>query len=342
MNQGFDSNIQSELLKKQKELEEAKEAAEAANKAKSNFLFNMSHDIRTPLNAIIGFTDLAIKRLDDTEKVREYLNNIHTSGEKLLDILNGVLEMARIESNDISITEDLIDTAQFLESCYVMFNAAFREKFLLCRIENNITHRYLYIDKVHVEEVLLNIISNAVKYTPEGGRIHIVTNELPGEKKGECLIEFSVEDNGIGMSKEFLSHAFDDFARERNEKTTNISGTGLGLPIVKRLVGLMNGTIRIESKLGKGTKVTTVMPHRIGTKRGLCNEHKAEINPELFRGRTILLAEDNDLNAEIAVEILRDVGMNVVRVCDGIECVRELNDMKAGTFDLILMDIQMP
>lgn len=342
MNQGFDSNIQSELLKKQKELEEAKEAAEAANIAKSNFLFNMSHDIRTPLNAIIGFTDLAIKRLDDTEKVREYLNNIHTSGEKLLDILNGVLEMARIESNDISITEDLTDITQFLESCYVMFNAAFREKFLLCRVENNITHRYLYIDKVHVEEVLLNIISNAVKYTPEGGRIHIVTNELPGEKKGECLIEFSVEDNGIGMSKEFLSHAFDDFARERNEKTTNISGTGLGLPIVKRLVELMNGTIRIESKLGKGTKVTTVLPHRIGTKRGLCNEHKAEINLELFRGRTILLAEDNDLNAEIAVEILRDAGINVVRVCDGIECVRELNDMKAGTFDLILMDIQMP
>ena len=337
----IDSIIEKEL-EKQKELEEAKEAAEAANRAKSNFLFNMSHDIRTPLNAIIGFTDLALKKIDDPAKVNEYLKNIHMSGEKLLDILNGVLEMARIESNKVTISEDLVNARDFFNSCYVMFDEAFRKKYLFCKVDYDIVHPYMYVDKTHVEEVFLNIISNAVKYTPDGGVIEIKITEKRGRTPEECIVETVIADNGIGMSEEFLVHAFDDFARERTEKTTNITGTGLGLPIVKRLVDLMHGTITIESKLGKGTKVTITLPHKIGTETGLINEKTTEIDPKVFRGKTILLAEDNDLNAEIALEILRDAGFNVLRVSDGIECVRSLSDNKAGTFDLILMDIQMP
>ena len=334
-----DSETRREIQHK-KQLSDAYAKAEQANKAKSAFLFSMSHDIRTPMNAIIGFTELASENIKDIDSVRKYLGYIQTSGNQLLDIINNILELARIENNRIEIQDDVVDMEQFGNDIAVVFRTEIQRKNISFQKNWNITHRYLYVDKVHYEEIFLNILSNAVKYTPDGGRISISATEY--ETENGVDIEFVVEDTGIGMSEEFIGHVYEDFVREYNTTASGIQGTGLGLGIVKRLVDLMKGTINISSRLGEGTKVTVRMPSRVATVNESYVE-KTDVNEsDIFKGKRILLAEDNELNTEIALAILNGMGFEVEHANDGIECVDMVEQAEEDYYDLILMDIQMP
>ena len=327
----------------QRILEETAAAADAANKAKSTFLFNMSHDIRTPMNAILGYTDLARNHMDDPQKLQEYMNNIRISGEKLLSIINNVLELSRIENNQAVIEEGIIHSGDSMDSCLVMMKTAAEEKHQKLTLEKNIRYPYIYIDNAHVSEIVMNIVSNAVKYTGEGGSIICTLDQLPAEKEGFCITRISVQDNGIGISEEFQKHIFESFSRERSSTVSGIDGTGLGMGIVKKLVDLMHGTIKVQSRLGEGSTFTVEIPCRIAT------EEEAQTKKAYFHldrqsvaGRRILLAEDNDLNAEIAMELIQAEGLLVERAADGVACVDRIEKMPADYYDLILMDIQMP
>ena len=328
---------------RRRELEAARDAAEAANRAKTLFLFNMSHDIRTPMNVIVGFADLAARRRDSEGRLGEYLDKIQLSGKHLLGILNDVLEMARIETEQVKIEPALTDTRKFFTELSQLAEEVRGEKRLRVEFSSGIVHRWLYIDTVHVTEIFLNLISNAVKYTPEGGQIWGHVREIAGEEPDSCIVEATVEDTGIGMSEDFVKHAFDTFSRERSSTVSKASGTGLGLAIVKRLVEQMGGSIRIESEQGKGTRVILRMPHRIGSGPEACDAQPPLEAPSLsLEGRRILLAEDIDLNAEIASELLAEAGCTVDRAKDGDACVSMLSQEPAGTWDAVLMDIQMP
>ncbi len=318
------------------------EQAEEANQAKSNFLFNMSHDIRTPMNAIIGFTELAIKKQDDKELLNKYLNNIRSSGQSLLDILNSVLEMAKIENNQIDVTRKPTDVPEFYQRILTMFQDNIEKNKLTLTYTSDVKHNLIYMDRTHAEEVMMNLISNAVKYTPEGGTIKVKVTEEQGPTPEECYLNTFIEDNGIGMSKEFLDHVYDVFSRERTAETVNVSGTGLGLAISKNLVNLMGGTINIDSKLGKGTKISITVLHRIADDDVEAYGGADELDMSKLRGKRILLAEDNDLNAEIATELLEDEGFEVERACDGAECIAILKNRPTNHFDVVFMDIQMP
>lgn len=318
------------------------EQAEEANQAKSNFLFNMSHDIRTPMNAIIGFTELAIKKQDDKELLNKYLSNIQASGQSLLDILNSVLEMAKIESNQIEVTRKPTDVPEFYKSVLTMFEDNLEKNKLKLEYTSNVKHNLIFMDRTHAEEVMMNLISNAIKYTPGGGTIKVKVSEEQGPTPEECYLTTFIEDNGIGMSKEFLDHVYDVFSRERTANTVNTSGTGLGLAISKRLVDLMGGTINIDSKLGRGTKISITILHKIAEDDAEAYGGSDELDMSTLRGKRILLAEDNDLNAEIATELLEDEGFEVERACDGAECVSLLKRRPTDHFDVVFMDIQMP
>ena len=318
------------------------EQAEEANKAKSNFLFNMSHDIRTPMNAIIGFTELAMKKRDDKELLDTYLSNIHTSSKSLLNILNSVLEMAKIESNQIEISWKATDVSSFFENIITMFKDSIEKNKLHFQYISEVKHNRLYMDRTHAEEIAMNLLSNAIKYTPEGGSIKVRVTEEPGLKSNECYINTFIEDTGIGMSEEFLEHVFDVFSRERTADTVNVSGTGLGLAISKRLINLMGGTIHIDSKQGRGTKISITVLHRIVDGDEEIAETEEDIDMSKLRDKRILLAEDNDLNAEIALELLHDEGFEVERACDGTECISMLKEKPSNYYDVIFMDIQMP
>ncbi|TYZ21400.1 ATP-binding protein [Selenomonas ruminis] len=333
----------NKLLKEQQEhLEKAKEKAEAANQAKTTFLFNMSHDIRTPLNAIIGFTELEERHPEAVDVNREYRKKVKLASHQLLDILNNVLEMARIESKQIVIEEELTNAREFFDSWVSVFEGEMRKKNLSFKTSYEVEHPYLYFDRTHVMELLMNILSNSVKYTANDGEIFAGVRELPGAKPGECIVETTVRDNGIGMSEKFQAQIFEQFSRERNSSQSGIQGTGLGMAIVKRIVEMMNGTISIKSKLGEGTEIIICLPHHIGEEP---EGQEVPENPETefnFAGKRILLVEDNDLNAEIAEELLAACGVKVERACDGVECVNMVTKARAGYYDLILMDIQMP
>lgn len=318
------------------------EQAEEANKAKSNFLFNMSHDIRTPMNAIIGFTELAMKKRDDKELLDTYLSNIHESSKSLLNILNSVLEMAKIESNQIEISWKATDVSFFFENIITMFKDSIEKNKLDFKYISEIKHNRVYMDRTHAEEIGMNLLSNAIKYTPEGGRIRVHVTEEPGPSPNECYLNTFIEDTGIGMSEEFLEHVFDVFSRERTADTVNVSGTGLGLAISKRLINLMGGTIHIDSKQGKGTKISITVLHRIVNEDEEIAEKEDDIDMSKLRGKRILLAEDNDLNAEIAIELLHDEGFEVERACDGTECISMLKEKISNYYDVVFMDIQMP
>lgn len=336
------SQVLNEMLQSQhKKLEEAREAAEVANQAKTSFLFNMSHDIRTPLNAIIGFTELEERDPDNIEQNKEYRKKVKLASYQLLDILNNVLEMARIENKKLVIDEELSDSAELFSSCTTVFEGEMKKKNLSFMFTRDVQHRYLYLDKTHLSEVIMNLISNAVKYTPEGGNITVNVKELPGEIDEECLLEIRVKDNGIGMTEEFVAEIFEQFSRARNTSQSGIQGTGLGMAIVKNIVDMMNGTIEISSKVGKGTEVMLRLPFRIGQEPVEAGNNTEEDKLD-FSGRRILLAEDNELNAEIATAILEDSGFKVEHACDGVECVDMLTKAEAGYYDMILMDIQMP
>ena len=320
------------------------EIANAASAAKSAFLFNMSHDIRTPMNAIIGFTELLEKHLDDKELSKMYINKIKTSNDFLLSLINNVLEMARIESGKMILDESSWNAYDFNDSLFSLFDSQMRAKGIEFTRSSSVEHADVICDETKLREVFLNILSNSLKYTPAGGKVTMTLTEIESGRPGYAMYQTVIEDTGIGMSEEFLPHLFEEFTRERSSTESRVTGTGLGMPIVKKLVDLMQGTIEVESKVGKGTKITVTLPHRIAQSGD--GRHFAEktykCDAGCFRGRRILLAEDNELNAEIAITILEEAGFEVEHAADGIICVDMLEKADPGYYDLILMDIQMP
>ncbi len=334
-----------EDMEQNRQLEEAKEAAESANAAKSTFLFNMSHDIRTPLNAIIGFTELEDRMEYNPQKAKEYRQKVLLASYQLLDILNSVLEMARIESNKLEITEEAEDTRDLYDSVCAVFEGDMEQKDLAFVTEYHVTHQYMYYDKTRLSEVITNLVSNSLKYTPEGGVVGLTLNELPGASEKDCILEAVISDNGIGMSEEYLDSIYEEFSRERNSSQNGIQGTGLGMAIVKRLVDKMKGTIRIESSLGLGTTTTIRIPLQIAEAPQVEEEEVAfDLTQPVsdFEGRRILLAEDMDVNALLATEILQSQGFKVERARNGQECIDMLVLADPYYYDVILMDIQMP
>jgi CheY-like chemotaxis protein len=330
------------LEKKQGQIEEALIQAEAANNAKTTFLFTMSHDIRTPMNAIIGFTELLDKHQEDPDKRADYLCKIQDSSAVLLSIINNVLEMARIEKGMLEIDEVAWSTEQFNDTLYSVFQDMMQQKGITFTRQIIVDHHYVFCDPLKLREVFLNIISNAYKYTNSGGTVNMHLEEIPSDREGYALYQTTISDTGIGMSKEFLPHIFEEFARENTTTENKIEGTGLGMPIVKRLVDFMEGTIRVESEKGKGSTVIVTIPHKIASRADISDYSRKEINPELFMGMRILLAEDNELNAEIAIEILSEIGFEIERAEDGQICVDMLKNADPGYYNFILMDIQMP
>ena len=316
--------------------------AETASKAKSDFLFSMSHDIRTPMNAIIGFTHLMEKSLGDGEKCRDYLTKIQRSSDFLLSLINNILEMARIDSGKVVLEEKPCNVQLARTQLESVFGEQMRQKHITFEVNNHVRIPYLYMDSVKMNQVFLNLISNAYKYTPEGGRVVVESTQVPCDRPGYLTICTRVSDTGIGMSQEFLPHLFDEFTRERSVTDSKILGTGLGMPIVKKLVELMEGTIEVESEPGKGTTFTVTTTHRIAQQGGVSSEVHADKPSPSLTGRRVLLAEDNDLNAEIAIAVLQDAGLVVDRAVDGVECLRMLCQSPSHYYSLILMDIQMP
>lgn len=318
-------------------------AAEAANKAKSAFLFNMSHDIRTPMNAIIGYAELSRNHLHEPDKLSEYLSNIRTCGQKMLSIIDNILEIARIENNQIVLEESICNIKESFDSCIVMFNTAVQEKHQTITVHKQVANPYVYIDSSHLSEIVLNVISNAIKYTGQNGKIDCCLTQKPHEDADWCYMEISIADNGIGMSEEFQAHIFESFSREHSSTISGIEGTGLGMGIVKNLVDLMHGTIEIQSSPGKGSTFTICIPCRTALKEEAEPRKSSSDRPQkTLAGKRILLAEDNDLNAEIAIELLSEEGLLVDRVSNGVACVEKLEKVAPDFYDLILMDIQMP
>lgn len=325
------------------ELKKSAEQAREASEAKTRFLFNMSHDIRTPMNAIIGFSDLLGKNLDNEEKVREYLGKIKSSGNILMRIIDQVLEVARIESGTAILKTEAANLSELFYSVNTVLESDIQMKGIHCSIDANVQHKYAFCDKTKLQEIYLNIMSNAIKYTPDDHAIHVTINETNFDDKKARYV-FVCEDTGIGMASEYLPHIFDEFSREHTATENKVSGTGLGLSIVKSFVELMNGKIHVESEPGKGTKFTVEIPLELASEEDIC---KKELPEQTFMtdkniGKRILLAEDNELNAEIAMELLKEEGFLIDWVKDGQECFDKLEEADEGYYDLILMDIQMP
>lgn len=330
-------------LRQREELEKAVSAADAANAAKSAFLFNMSHDIRTPMNAILGFTQLAEQEDGVSDKVKDYLQKIRISGNKMLSIIDNVLELSRIESGKVTIEETPVAAGSIIDDCMVMIQAEIDKKKQQLTVSKEIIYPYIYVDMARITEIILNLMSNSIKYTNDGGRIHCAISQKEDEREGWCIHELTVSDNGIGMTREFQKHIYESFTRERSSTASGIAGTGLGMGIVKKLVDMMDGTIDLQSKIGEGTTFRVRIPCRIATQEDTQPKTVENIgNPEDLKGIRILLAEDNDLNAEITVTLLSEVGFTVERAANGVECVEMLKDRPAGYYSIILMDIQMP
>ena len=329
-------------LEQEEALRKEKIKAEKANEAKSIFLFNMSHDIRTPMNAILGYSQLMKKELTNPKLVH-YQEMIEQSSQLLLSIINNVLDMARVESGKMELDENYEVVGNITQLVCGAFAAEASKKNIELNKIVNVDHKHIITDSTKMQEILSNLISNAIKYTSAGGKVTIDTRELPYDKEGYTLIQTKVSDTGIGMSEEFLPSLFELFTRERNTTLSKIPGTGLGMAIVKNLVDLMNGSIEVESELGKGSTFTITIPHKIANKdytnRNIESSNEFDID---FKGKRILLAEDNELNAEITTTILSEMGFEVKAVEDGILCVNEMQHQPANTYDLILMDIQMP
>ena len=319
-------------------MEAAAQAADTANKAKSTFLFNISHDIRTPMNAIIGYAELTKKHLMEPEKLAEYVEHISTCGQRMLSMLDNILEVARIENDKIVIEESVTKAGDGIDSCAVMVDLALKKKNQTLKIQKDIRHPYVYLDTSRVTEVVLNILGNAIKYTGEGGTITCSVKQKPYPVEGWCMMEISIADTGIGMSEEFQKHIFESFTRERSSTVSGVEGTGLGMGIVKKLVDLMDGTIEVHSRLGEGSTFIVSIPCRIARQEDA--QPKSVIDEaalQSLKGRRVLLAEDNDLNAEIAMELLSETGLLVDRAENGVECIQLLEKEKEGHYDLILM-----
>ena len=325
-------------------LQNALKRAEEGSRAKSAFLFNMSHDLRTPMNAIIGYADLMERHWGEQETTTKYLYKLKSASKFLLSLINNVLEMARIESGKEILNESVCNINRVNEAMDTIMEASINEKHLTFTRTVNVKHEDIICDQLKINEIFLNVFSNAVKYTPDGGSIHVEVEELPAEKEGYGVYKTSVADSGIGIGKEYIPHLFESFSREHTSSETGIIGTGLGLPIVKTLVEMMDGRIEVESKLGKGTTFSIFIPHKFADKDQAVVQDETAGEAELgkLKGKRILLAEDNELNAEIAATILNDAGMLVETAEDGTIVLQMLKERPSGYYDLILMDIQMP
>ena len=339
----IDSLIKKERMQEEK-LKKAYVAAENANKAKTEFLNNMSHDIRTPMNVILGYNQLMKSQLTESKQL-DYQKKIEQSGKLLLAIINNVLDMARIESGKIKVDENYERVGEVVDEIISTFSSEAEEKEIHLSGSMKVTHRNILCDGTKIREIYVNLVSNAMKYTPRGGNVTITVEELPCEKEGYMKVKSEIKDTGIGMSKEYLPTLFEPFSREQNTTTGRIGGTGLGMPIVKKMVDLMGGSIEVASELGKGTVFTFTLMHKIADRKFYSQKTEAAETSEMGKnlsGKHVLLAEDNDLNAEIAVTVLEETGIVIERVEDGIQCVNRVVQMSPGTYDLILMDIQMP
>lgn len=315
--------------------------AEAASNAKTDFLFNMSHDIRTPMNAIMGFLRLLNEHQDDKTKREEYIRKIGDSSVLLLSMINNVLEMSQLERGKIALKETIESVEEMAESVCSVVAPQMQEKNITFEISMDAQHQFVWCDVAKIQEIFLNILNNASKYTPHGGTVSVRLTEIPSDKKDHVLFKTEIQDNGIGIAREFIPHIFDAFSREKNTTHSKTAGTGLGMAIVKRLVNLMGGSIEVESEIGEGTKFIVMIPHRIPTEMDI-SKLKIEKSTEKFSGKRILLAEDNDFNADIATEILGEAGFKVERAQDGAICVAMLEQADDKYYDLILMDVQMP
>ena len=326
------------------DLKKAAELAKSANEAKTRFLFNMSHDIRTPMNAIIGFSGLLEKNLQNEEKAKEYLGKICSSGNLLMTIMNQILEIARIESGTIALQLKAEDINAVFHTVNTVFEEDIRKKNLQYSADLDVYHTFIFCDRVKLQEIMLNIISNAIKYTSDGHAVHVKIYEKDSENPRKARFIFTCEDTGIGMSEEYLPHIFEEFSREHTTTENKVAGTGLGLPIVKSMIELMGGSIQVESTQGVGTKFTVDISFDMASESDVYRDQISE-QPDVLEkleGKRILLAEDNDLNAEIAIELLAEQKIITDRAEDGAECLDKLEKAVPGYYDMILMDIQMP
>ena len=326
------------------ELEKAAEQAKNANEAKTRFLFNMSHDIRTPMNAIVGFSGLLEKNLQNERKAKEYLEKIQSSSNLLLRIINQVLEMARIESGTAVLQLKAEDMDALFHRVNTVFEEDVRKKNLQYHAVLDVRHHYVVCDQTKLQEIMLNIISNAIKYTPEGHSIHVEIHEAASENPSKIRYIFSCEDTGIGMSEEYLPHIYEEFSREHSTTENKVPGTGLGLPIIKSMIELMGGSIQVESRQGIGTKFTIDLSFDIALKEEVYGSEDTIESSAIhtIKGKRILLVEDNELNAEIAKTVLEDVGALITRAENGQQALELFKEKPAGTFDVILMDLMMP
>lgn len=325
-----------------KETRKALEKAEAASRAKTDFLFSMSHDIRTPMNAIIGFLRLLKNEPGCSARGREYLGKIGDASRMLLSIINNVLEMSQMAGGKMVLEETVWSAQQMVASSCAQLLPKMKAKRLRLETSVEVEHPHVWCDRAKIQEIYLNILNNACAYTPEGGSVSVRLTELPSEREGHACFRTEIEDSGIGMAGDFLPHVFEPFARERDTTHSKISGTGLGLPIAKRLVELMGGSISAESERGTGTRITLVLPFRIALETDGCEEKPVEQAASGFAGKRLLLVEDNDFNAEFAADLLSEMGFEVERAQDGAICVAMMERAAAGYYDLILMDTQMP
>ena len=326
------------------ELEKSAEQAKNANEAKTRFLFNMSHDIRTPMNAIVGFSGLLEKNLQNEKKAKEYLEKIQSSSNLLLMIINQVLEMARIESGTAVLQLKAEDMDALFHRVNTVFEEDIRKKNLQYHAVLDVRHHYAVCDQTKLQEIMLNIISNAIKYTSDGDSIHVEVHEAVSENPSKIRYIFSCEDTGIGMSEEYLPHIYEEFSREHTSTENKVPGTGLGLPIIKSMIELMGGSIQVESRQGIGTKFTVDLSFDMASEEEIYGSQNTIKTSAIhtIKGKRILIAEDNELNAEIAKTVLEDVGALVTRVEDGQQAVELFKEKPEGTFDAILMDLMMP
>lgn len=336
----------SDTQKLNDKLEIALKKAEDASLAKTRFLNNMSHDIRTPMNVILGYAQLMENELKGKgmPEMLEHLEKLQQSGNLLLAIINNVLDMAKIESGRMELDENYCRIEAVWKSLFAVFDEKARKKNIALHYTMNVEHEHVLTDVTKVKEILVNILSNSIKYTPVGGSVMVDVDELSCDESGYMIERIRVSDTGIGMSQDYLKKIFEAFTREQNTTKSKIVGTGLGMSIVKKYVDLLGGTINVESEFGKGSTFTVTLKHRIADESYYVKKYMEEpgTGSEILEGRNILLAEDNDLNAEIVEAILESVGLKIERVEDGIQCVNRIEKMPADTYDMILMDIQMP